>query len=68
MKAVSRATIYIVTAIVGFVTLVAMIYAGVIEPTKLALAIKEAGGVATTLLSILSGVLARLKLTPDPEA
>lgn len=68
MNASTRSTVYIITAIVGFVTLVAVIYAGVLDPTRLTESIKEAGGVATALLSILSGLLARKNLTPDPEA
>lgn len=65
MNANTRSTVYIVTAIVGFVTLVAVIYAGVLDPTRLTDSIKEAGGVSTALLSILSGLLARKNLTPD---
>ena len=65
MNANTRSTVYIVTAIVGFVTLVAVIYAGVLDPTRLTDSIKEAGGIATAFLGIISGVLARANLTPD---
>lgn len=68
MKASTRSLVYIVTAVVGFVTLVAVIYAGIIDPTKLTDALKEAGGVATAFLGIISGVLARANIMPDPEA
>jgi hypothetical protein len=65
MNANTRSIVYIVTALVGFATLVAVIYAGVIDPTKLTDAIKEAGGIATAALSIFAGILAQVNLTPD---
>jgi len=65
MNANTRSTVYIITAIVGFVTLTAVIYAGVLDPTRLTDALKEAGGIATAFLGIISGVLARANLTPD---
>ena len=68
MKASTRNIVYIVTAIVGFATLVATIYAGVLDPSKLVEATKEAGTVASSILAVLSGILAKVNLTPDPEA
>jgi hypothetical protein len=65
MNANTRSLVYIITAIVGFVTLTAVIYAGVLDPTRLTDALKEAGGIATAFLGIISGVLARANLTPD---
>jgi len=67
MNAATRKLIYIALAISGFVALVAAIYAGVIDPSKLALAIKDAATVVTGLLSVLSGFLAIKNLTPDPQ-
>ena len=67
MNASTRSIVYIVTALVAFATLTATIYAGVLDPTKLVEAVKEAGAVATAILGIFSGVLARLNLTPDPQ-
>ena len=65
MNAATRKLIYIALAVSGFVALVAAIYTGYIDPSKLAIAIKDAATVTTGLLSVLSGFLAVKNLTPD---
>ncbi len=65
MNAATRKLIYVALAISGFVALVAAIYAGAIDPSKLAIAIKDAATIVTGLLSVLSGSLAVKNLTPD---
>lgn len=66
MNANTRYTIYVVTGIVGFVTLVGTIYAQVLDPTRLVEAIAQAGQIATSLLAVLSGIVASRHVTPDP--
>jgi energy-converting hydrogenase Eha subunit C len=65
MNAATRELVYVALVVSGFVALVAAIYTGYIDPTKLAVAIKDAATVTTGLLSVLSGFLAVKNLTPD---
>jgi energy-converting hydrogenase Eha subunit C len=65
MNAATRELVYVALVVSGFVALVAAIYAGYIDPSKLAVSIKDAATVTTGLLSILSGLLAVKHLTPD---
>ena len=67
MNAATRNMIYIATAVLAFVALVAALYVGVVEAPRLMIAIKDAATVAALALSAFSGILAKKYLTPDPK-
>jgi uncharacterized membrane protein (DUF441 family) len=59
--------LYLLTVLVVFIALVAALYAGVVEASKLVVAIKDAATLVALALGAFSGILARKHLTPDPE-